>query len=265
MRPFRHVGVLAAAGLAVVVAIAADRAPASAQDGETRKRIAALEAGQKAILKELQEIKALLQARPAQAPPQAAPEPQNIVLSMEGAATKGRPDAKLTVVEFSDFQCPFCGRYVRETYQQLEREYVNTGKVRYVFRHFPLERIHPQAFKAGEAAECARLQGKFWEMHAWLFAHQQALGETELPKYAQTVGLDVSAFQRCLGGQATAKIRQDMDEGARAGVSGTPMFFVGTVKKDGKLHVQRRLSGAQPYAAFKTALDALLALPEASK
>src|SRR6185436_20936742 len=89
----------------------------------------------------------------------------NFDLTLAGAATKGRASAPLVMLEFSDFECPFCGRYSRETYPQVQREYVDTGKVRYVFRHTPIERIHPQAMKAAEAAECAGTQGKFWEMH----------------------------------------------------------------------------------------------------
>ncbi|MBZ5560324.1 MAG: DsbA family protein [Acidobacteriia bacterium] len=270
--------------LAVALAWTSARTGAAADDNEDlKKRIAALEAGQKTILKELQEIKALLQTRPplpGPAPTTAAPgspatvapqqnptAPPNFDLEVAGAPARGRADAKLVLLEFSDFQCPFCGRYTRETLQQLERDYVDTGKVRYVFRNFPLERLHPLALRSAEAAECARVQGKFWEVHTRLFANQQALAETDLVNTAQAVGLNMSTFQQCFASQLTSptRIRQDLAEGARAGITGTPTFFMGTMTKEGRMHPLRKLVGAQPYAAFKTAIDGLLSSPELSK
>ena len=182
-----------------------------------------------------------------------------IELAIDGAPSRGRADAKLTMVEFSDFQCPFCGRFTRETRGQLEREYVDTGKVRMVFRNFPLQNIHPNAIKAAEAAECAQRQSKFWEMHARLFANQQALADADLVRDAQAIGVDVPSFRQCFAGEAVTRIRMDLNEGARAGVTGTPTFFIGKPVKDGTIHVVQEIVGAQPYAAFKSALDAALA------
>ena len=216
----------------------------------------------------------LLQTRPLTTPaavpitpPPSATAPPNFDLEIAGAPTKGNLEAKLVLIEFSDFQCPFCGRYSRETLQQLEHDYVDTGKARYVFRNFPLERIHPLALRAAEAAECARVQGKFWEMHARLFANQQALAEADLVRTAQGLGLNMSNFQQCFASQSTSptRIRQDQTDGGRAGITGTPTFFVGTITKEGKVHVLRRLVGAQPYTAFKTAIDGLLSSPELVK
>jgi protein-disulfide isomerase len=143
---------------------------------------------------------------------------------------------------------------------QIEREYIQTGKVKYVVRDFPLESIHRNAFKAAEAARCAGEQGKYWEMHARLFANQQTLGPKDLPQHAQALGLDTPKFQGCLdsGNYATA-IRKDLAEGQKAGVTGTPGFFLGvTDPNDQKVKVSRVLKGAQPYAAFKDAIDSLL-------
>jgi protein-disulfide isomerase len=253
------------------------------EEKELRNRVAALEAAQKAMLRELQEIKAILQARlppqlpapagaaPPNAPPAIAALQQKALpdfdLAITGAATKGRADARLVLIEFSDFQCSFCGRFTRETLDQVDRDYVNTGKVRHVFRHFPVERLHPLALRAAEAADCAQTQGKFWEMHDRLFANQQALAEPDLIKTAETVGLNMPAFQQCLATQAgsPAKVRQDQAEGLRASVSGTPTFFVGTVTKEGRVHVLQRIVGAQPYASFKAVLDGLLSPPVASQ
>jgi protein-disulfide isomerase len=262
------VAVLAGIG---VFAAGDDQAPV---DSELGRRIAALEAGQKAILKELEEIKMLMRARPAIVPlPAPTPQanaaqnptgPPNFDLDVAGAATKGRPDARLVVVEFSDFQCPFCGRYTRDTLPQVERDYVETGKIRYVFRHLPLERLHPLALRAAEAGDCAHQQGRFWPMHSRLFGNQMGLGEADLTRSAEALGLDMPVFQRCMVTQSAspARVRQDQAEGLRAGISGTPTFFIGTMTGNGKVHVLKRMVGAQPYAAFKTALDGLLSSPE---
>lgn len=268
---------LLAAACAASVVFTWGRPFLRAQGGpdDLQKRMTAVEAGQAAILKELQEIKALLVARPPLPTPAAGPvnpppnptAPPNFDLDVMGAPMKGRADAKLVVLEFSDFQCPFCGRYARETLPQIERDYVDTGKVKYFFRHFPIERLHPLALRAAEAADCARTQGKFWEMNTRLFANQQALAESDLTKTAQAVGLNMGAFTQCLASQLTSptKIRQDQTEGSRAGITGTPTFFLGTMTKEGKLHPLRRLVGAQPYASFKTVIDNLLASPQFAK
>ena len=247
------------------------QAPAHAQEATVatlQQQIEKLAAGQEVLRKQvlgmqqqLQEMMKLLQARPA-APAAAAAAPPEPPLPAEvataGAAAKGAPTAPVTIVEFSDFQCPFCGRHFRDTYGQLDREYIATGKVRYVFRHLPLERIHPQAFKAGEAAECAGAQNRFWEMHDVLFANQQALMPADLARHAQGLKLDGAKFNACLGGQTAARIRQDMTLAAEAGVRATPTFIIGTTLPGGRVKVTRRLSGALPFATFKAAIDSLL-------
>ena len=231
------------------------------------EQVEKLNAGQEALRKELQavqrqlqQITSLLKARPAQ--PAAAPQPPlPAELVTDGAPFKGSPDAPLTIVEFSDFQCPFCRRHWQQTYGQLDRDYISTGKVRYVFRHFPLERIHPQALKASEATECAAAQGKFWEMHDRLFANQQALMPADLVKHAQALGLDETRFEACFAGQTTARVRADLAMGAQAGVMATPNFFLGVPMPGGKIKVVRKLSGALPFATFKSTIDGLLASP----
>ena len=143
---------------------------------------------------------------------------------------------------------------------QIETEYIKTGKLKYVALDFPLESIHKNAFKAAEAARCASDQGKFWEMHDRLFANQQALAPNNLPQHAQALELDVRKFQQCLdGGKYAADIRKDLAEGQKAGVTGTPGFFLGlTNPNDPKIKTLRVLKGAQPYASFKEAIDSLL-------
>ena len=254
------------AGAAVVVAIAA-LAPhpidAQSQDSrELQKQLDALAAGQAAMQKQLEELTALIRGRIA-APPAAAAAavPANLALATAGAPAKGSATAKVTVIEFSDYQCPFCGRYSRDTYGQLERDYVKTGKVRYVFRNLPLEALHPQSFKAHEAALCAGDQGKYWEMHDQLFANQSTLDPASLAGYARTSGVDEGKFKACLTGATHAsRIREDLSEAERIGARGTPTFFIGlTVPGDPKVKVIRILRGSQPYAAFREAIDSVLA------
>jgi protein-disulfide isomerase len=241
-------------------------AAAQQQQPSTEARLAALEEAQRQILKELQEIKALLLARPANPAPAPAPKPAPPALpafdlTIAGSPAKGRADAPVVIVEFSDFECPFCARYVRDTLPRLEREYVDTGKVRYVFRHYPIQSIHPRAMGAAQAGVCAAAQGKFWELHAELFANQRALQPESLTAAAQKLGLNVDTFRLCQAAQASASaaIKLDLDEGTRAVISGTPTFFLGTLTKEGRVKVARRLVGAQSFANFKSAIDSLIA------
>lgn len=253
---------VAGALLAAVVLASTSATAGQGQTAQDRQRITALEEAQKAILQELKEIKALLQQqRPAPVPQQAQQPPAPLVdtLAVADAATRGNAAAKLTIIEFSDFECPFCARYVRDTYKQIQKEYVDTGKVRYVFRHFPLAQIHPNATRAAEASECARVQGKFWEYHDRLFANPRALAIADLNRYGTELGLNMPAFEQCLAGQTAAKVRKDLSEAAQAGMAGTPTFFIGTSTPDGKVKVLKKMVGALPYDAFKAAFDELLA------
>ena len=128
-------------------------------------------------------------------------------------------------------------------------------------RDFPLESIHPQAFKAAEASYCADEQGKYWEMHNRLFANQKELGVKDLPKHAEALGMDVTKFQQCLeSSKYAARIRKDLTEGQKLGITGTPGFFLGVADPNGtEVKVLRQIKGAQPWAAFQGAIDSLLA------
>lgn len=220
---------------------------------DLRKEIQALTQTVKEMQKDLQEIKALLQNRAPAGPP------QSIVLDVGNNPSQGEATAKLTLIEFSDYQCPFCGRHARDTAPQIDKEYVTTGKLRHVFLDYPLEAIHKFAFKAAEAANCAGEQGKYWEMNHRLFENQNKL--EPLTPYAEAIGLDVPKFEECLNsGRQAAAIRQNMAEAQKAGVTGTPTFFLAyTDPKSSKIKTVRRLTGAQPYAAFKAEIDKLLA------
>jgi len=246
-------------GLAFMVTLTA--APLQAQQPSTddlRQEIHALTQTVKEMQKDLQEIKALLLSRGPAAPS------HNVVLDLANKPSKGGATAKLTLVEFSDYQCPFCGRHVRDTATQIDKDYVATGKLRHVFLDLPLESIHKVAFKAAEAASCAGEQGKYWEMHQRLFENQSKL--QPWTPHAEAIGLDIPKFEECLSsGRQAAAIRQDMAEAQKAGVTSTPTFFLAyTDPKSSKIKTVRRLTGAQPYSAFKTEIDKLLAAePEA--
>ena len=237
--------------------------PTVAQDAsnaELKKDMQALSDSVRAIQQELQDIKALLQRGVPQ------PAPQNFVLDLGSHPFRGNAAAKLTMVEFSDFQCPFCERHVRETDPQLVKEYVETGKLKVVFMDFPLEAIHKFAFKAAETARCAGEQGKFWEMHDRLFGSQKTLTEfSNWTAQAEAVGLNMAEFESCLSsGRQASEIRKDLAQGQAARVSGTPGFFLAvTDPASTKVKTVRFISGAQPYPAFKAQIDALLAAQEA--
>ena len=166
------------------------------------------------------------------------------------------------MIEFSDYQCPFCSRYARDVLPQIRTDYVDTGKIKYVFRDLPLS-FHKQAFKAAEAAHCAGAQGKFWEMHDTLFQNQSALAPEQLATHAKTVGVDDAQFQQCLdSGKFAADINKDIADAGAAGITGTPTFLVGVIQPgDGRVKVVKKLVGAKPYAEFKAAIDAALGAP----
>jgi protein-disulfide isomerase len=155
----------------------------------------------------------------------------------------GRASAPITLIEFSDFQCPFCQR-VAPTLKRLREAYGD--KLRIVWKDFPLTQIHPQAFKAGEAAHCAGDQGKYWDYHDRLFANQQQLQPEDLKKHAADMGLDASAFGACLDSSKYGeRVRDGVAQGQRLGVNSTPTIYING----------RMLSGAQPYETFVGVID----------
>ena len=247
-------------GSAVVLGLvlcASSSGSAQTADEQMKKDIEALKEGQQAIQKDLAEIKRLLQSRPAAA--DALPRDP---IAITSEPFKGKGTATVALIEFSDYQCPFCSRYTKDILPQIRTDYVETGKIKYVFRDMPLS-FHKQAFKAAEAAHCAGAQGKFWEMHDALFQNQSALAPEQLAAHAKTVGVDDAQFQQCLdSGKFAADINKDIADAGAAGITGTPTFLVGVIQPgDGRVKVVKKLVGAKPYAEFKAALDAALGAP----
>jgi protein-disulfide isomerase len=246
-----------AVALGVVLGVSS-RSPAqtSAADEQMKKDIEALKAGQQAIQNDLAEIKRLLQSRPVAA--DALPKDP---IAIASEPFKGNGTAKVALIEFSDYQCPFCSRYSRDTLPQIASDYVDTGKIKYVFRDLPLS-FHKQAFKAAEAAHCAGAQDKFWEMHDLLFQNQTALAPEQLVAHGKTLGLNETAFQECLDtGKFAADINKDIADAGAAGITGTPAFLLGVIQPDGRVKVVKKLSGAKPFAEFKAAIDSALGAP----
>jgi protein-disulfide isomerase len=168
--------------------------------------------------------------------------------SVDNDPAFGPEDAKVTMIEFSDFQCSYCKEFFDQTYFRLKQNYGDT--VRFVYRDFPMTNVHPEAQAAAEAAECAHEQGRFWEYHDALFTHQDKLGANYYFELAQQLGLDPDTFGQCLrGGKYTLEVANDFGDGLNSGVQGTPTFYI-----NGRMVV-----GAQPYDVFKQVIDEELA------
>lgn len=184
--------------------------------------------------------------------PGAAPTPpakvdfKNLITSDDHV--KGDKDAKVTIIEWSDFECPFCARFYTETLGQIDEQYIKTGKVKLIYKDFPLS-FHPQAQKAAESSECAADQEKFWEMHNLLFEKGVQGGVASFKQFAKDLGLNSAKFDKCLdSGEKAGEVQKDMADGGKSGIQGTPGFLI-----NGQL-----VSGAQPFTVFQQVIDAEL-------
>lgn len=234
----------------------------SAWPASTKKEIIALKEQVAAMQEDLAEIKKLLQegARaPAAAPQPAGFQPQTI--SIGSSPFKGKEDAVVTLIEYSDYQCPFCSRNYRDVLPLIQEEYIDTGKVKFVMRENPLSSIHRDATNASMAALCAGDQGKYWEMHNMLFDNQRELAIDNLKSYAEDIGLDTATFNECLDNKEHEKtVRKDMASGAKLGVRGTPGFFIGLTDQSDpdKVELSVFIKGAQGIDNFRASIDDLL-------
>lgn len=226
--------------------------------GGNAQDLAEIKKSQETIAQQFATLNRMLQGARGRSGP-----PRNVTISTAGAAALGKAGAKVTLVEFSDYQCPFCARHFRSVMPRLIREYVDTGKLRYVFRDFPLTSIHPAAAAAAVAARCAGDQGKYIEMHDLLFKDQRRIKTRDWQGYATALGLDMDNFTACLKDpRRGAEVKQDLTEGVRAGVRGTPSFFIGLTGADGAtLKDPTFIRGAQPFQVFQQAIEELLAKP----
>jgi len=178
-------------------------------------------------------------------------------VSLAGAQTSGDSRAKVALVIYSDFQCPFCAKFGRDVLPTIQKQYVDTGRILLAFRQLPLE-IHPFAQKAAEGSLCAARQGKFWPFHDDLFANPNALDLSSLHDRALRLSLDTKAFATCLSGETAADVEADKKAAQVFGITGTPTFLAGSIVAGGAVKVSERFSGALPIQQFQTVLDGLL-------
>jgi protein-disulfide isomerase len=208
-------------------------------------------------------------AQPSGSPTPTAEQPSGqpsgpVKVSVDNDPVMGDKNAPLTLIEFSDYECPFCKRAFTDVLPELKKAYIDTGKVKLVYRDFPLS-FHANAQKEAEAAECARSQSNdatYFKFHDQIFTQSTVGGTglalTELPVIAKNLGLNVNQFQQCLdSGKFKDEVAKDIADGTAAGVSGTPSWIIGKSSKDGQIEGQL-IVGAQPFSSFKTAIDGLL-------
>jgi protein-disulfide isomerase len=220
------------------------------------------------ILNELKAIRQLLEklagplGQPSPTPTAAAPVDDRVKLVNVTGRAIGKADAPLTMVEFTDLQCPFCRQFHVTTFEQIKKEYVDTGKLRYISRDFPLDTIHPYAIAAAQASRCAADQDKFWEMRHTILVNNAGLNADVFNTFAQDLKMNVTAFKSCEAAAPTTfqtDLQKDRTDAATVGVSGTPTFVIGRTNPNGLDGV--RIVGAQPFAAFDAKLKELLSKP----
>jgi protein-disulfide isomerase len=221
-----------------------------------------------AILEELRQIRTLLERQPRRplGPQMFQPQPpvpqERMSIPLGDGPSLGRLDAPVTIVEYMDYQCPFCERFRTDAFPALKKNLIDTGKVRFVKRDLPLP-AHAAALKAAQAARCAGDQGKFWEMHDLLLAGFSTLGPDAFARFARELSLDAQAFKACLDSDRHVEdIRAIGREAAAAGITGTPTFVVGTIR--GSALEGIRIVGAQPYEVFEKAVEEFLTANPAS-
>jgi protein-disulfide isomerase len=233
-------------GLAVAMsAISSDGPALQAQERTVQQQ-------NESILNELRAIRQLLER--LSAPP---PQPQNAKLANLGGMILGQADAPLTMVEYSDLQCPFCREYAATAFDRIKKNWIDRGKLRYLARDVPLDAMHPHARIAARAARCSGEKGNFWGMRTTLMRNGNLLSADFISRTAAALKLDASIFGRCLQEKTfDAEIAADMNEAAAIGVRGTPTFVLGRTM--GNTLEGVIIVGAQPYEAFDAKLKALL-------
>ncbi len=209
------------------------------------------------ILRELRAIRMLLERLTTPQQGQAGPATARVT-NLSGYAM-GKADAPLTMVEFTDLQCPFCRAFMLTSFDDIKKNWIDTGKLRYISRDFPLADLHAQAIPAARAARCAGEQGKFWEMRISLMRNANLLSSAYIAATAADLKLDTKAFSTCAAStKFDGEIQSDMQEGARVNVAGTPTFVMG--RTTGSSIEGPVLVGALPYAQFAAKLKQLLEL-----
>jgi protein-disulfide isomerase len=232
---------------------------------ELRRQVQELRDQQAQMQRELGAIKSFLQSlvqrQQGQGGPPAVEGIVGASIPTANEPTMGSSSAKVTIMEISDYQCPFCKRQTQQTFPRIQAEYIATGKAQYVFVDYPIAQLHPTAARTHEAAICAGEQNKYWEMHMSLFRSPVAKDDAALIAQAKQAGLDAGAFQVCLSsGRHSASVQASVARMEQLGISGTPMTVIGLTPSPGQpLKVAKYVYGAQPFSAFKEAIDSILA------
>lgn len=191
-------------------------------------------------------------------PPDPVRELANQPISIADAQQEGAASAKVVLVEFSDFQCPYCARHDRDTHDLIKKEFVDTGKIRHAFMHLPLP-VHQLAKTAGMGSECAGRAGKFWEMRRALFTKQALLTAPDaILNAAAELQIDQQAFSKCLSGETASIVERHTAQASALGIQSTPTFVLGVESQDGTVRLSKLVAGAQPIEVFRKALGELI-------
>jgi protein-disulfide isomerase len=240
-----------AAVVTAVLLLAPGRAPVRAEDTITREQADTL-------IKEIRELRRAIDSlRTAPRAGGERPPDEKVRVDLAGVQVLGRADAPVTLVEFTDLECPYCRAFHVGAFERLKREYIDTGKVRFISRDFPLD-FHPNARPAALAVRCAGEQGKFWEMRHVVTLNAATLGPMTYDRLAGELGLDAGRFGACItADRFRAEIDRDIAAAMSAGVTGTPSFVLGATTPGAALE-GLRIVGAQPFPVFETRIKALL-------
>lgn len=242
-------------------------ATAAARVPSVQEQLDQLREGQQQLMQEVQELKAMLAERESPRRrgsfPVKPPPPETIRLNVYEELFRGSTNARVAIVEYSDFDCSHCAKFATEIYPQLERDYLKSGRIRYYFHDLPAPKSPESQLKA-RVARCASEQGKFWEMHDELYAAQSRLpAEQEPSVLAKALHLDLEKFNLCISSTRYVEVLERVTaEAALMGIPGTPAFLIGTVSEDGNFFQNFKLQlGAEKYEDLKAPLEAVLALP----
>jgi protein-disulfide isomerase len=247
----RQIGMLAIA-LSVAVGAGASQ-PGSDRLSELQDEVARINVQQQQILASLDELKKMMKG-PAQPALRTPP-----TMGLTGEPFKGDASAKLAIIEYADFQCPFCRRFEHDIYPQIRERYVNTGKLKYFHRDMPLS-FHQGAMPAARAVHCATEQGKFWEMHDSLLGDAASLSAADIDERASKLGMNVPELDKCISSNKFADIIQrSITEAGAMQIGGTPTFIIGTLDAQGNvMSVKQTVVGASSFETFQAALEPLL-------
>jgi len=257
--PSKVLAVLGAGALAFLVSTPRAQAQQSDDIRALKQEVEALQKGQAEMQKGIDDIlKTLAPLKQRQEAMEFKPQD----MSVADAPYVGKKDAPVTVVEFLDYQCPFCRKYHETVEPQITKDYVSTGKVKYAIRQLPLTSLHPASVECSQSVLCAGDQGKYWEMAGDVIKNPKKVGPADLSGYAKGLGLDTATFDKCLSsGKYKERVEAEGAMGEKLGLSGTPSFVVGLTDSSdpSKLRATDVIRGAQPYSQFKQTIDDLLA------